>query len=76
MPERRTRHGAPWTVTVVPAGTPAEAELAAERARRLVAGWLFTGIVGRAAEEEAGATTEAGAATEAAVTTEAAQPCP
>ncbi|HYF79178.1 MAG TPA: hypothetical protein VD973_18785 [Symbiobacteriaceae bacterium] len=54
MPERKLRPGAPWTVTAVPAGTLPEAELAAARARRLVAGWLFTGIVGTAeAETEA-----------------------
>lgn len=51
MPERKTRHGVPWTVKAVPAGTPREAELAAERARRLVAGWLFKGIVGEAETE-------------------------
>jgi hypothetical protein len=46
VPERKTRHGAPWEVTVVPAGTPGEAALAAERARRLVAGWQRAGTVG------------------------------
>jgi hypothetical protein len=30
----------PWELTVKPACTPAEAEAAAERARKLVAGWL------------------------------------
>jgi hypothetical protein len=30
----------PWVLTVKPAGTQAEAEAAAERARKLVAGWL------------------------------------
>jgi hypothetical protein len=32
-----------WTVVVVPAGTVVEAEAAARRAQRLVAGWIQAG---------------------------------
>jgi hypothetical protein len=47
MPETKQRGGRTrpqaWSVVVEPCGTPAEAELAARQARRLVAEWLMNG---------------------------------
>lgn len=50
----RTRRDERWTVTIVPEGTPEEAERAARRVLELVDGWLRQDAGRKQADEESG----------------------